>query len=66
MFVNIGGWAIGPNFHPLGLIVGSIIKKPGVVDDSIQIREYLYLTLDFDHESSTARLPPDLHKPWLT
>ena len=28
MFGNKAGWAIGPNFHPLGLIVGSIAEKP--------------------------------------
>ncbi len=50
MFGNKAGWAIGPNFHPLGLIVGSIAEKPGLVEGRIEAREYLYLTLDFDHE----------------
>lgn len=50
MFGRTGGWAMGPNFHPLGLIVGSIVEKPGVVDGRIEIRQYLYLTLEFDHE----------------
>jgi pyruvate/2-oxoglutarate dehydrogenase complex dihydrolipoamide acyltransferase (E2) component len=50
MFGNKAGWAMGPNFHPLGLIVGSIVKKPGLVDNSTLVREYLYLTIDFDHE----------------
>jgi pyruvate/2-oxoglutarate dehydrogenase complex dihydrolipoamide acyltransferase (E2) component len=49
MFGNTSGWAMAPNFHPLGLIVGSIVRKPGVVDDRIEVREYLSLTLDFDH-----------------
>jgi len=50
MFGNKAGWAIGPNFHPLGLLVGSIVEKPGVINRRIEVREYLYLTLDFDHE----------------
>ena len=50
MFRNNAGWAMGPNFHPLGLIVGGIARKPGAVDECIELREYLYLTLDFDHE----------------
>ena len=50
MFGNKAGWAIGPNFHPLGLIVGSIVKKPGLVGEQIEAREYLYLTIDFDHD----------------
>jgi pyruvate/2-oxoglutarate dehydrogenase complex dihydrolipoamide acyltransferase (E2) component len=31
------------------VIVGGITKKPGVVDDSIQIREYLHITVTADH-----------------
>lgn len=50
MFGNKAGWAMGPCFHPLGLFVGSIIEKHDVVSGHIEAREYLYLTLDFDHE----------------
>ncbi len=49
MFGDGGGWGIGLANHNLGVTVGGIVKKPGVVDDRIQIREYLGLTLDFDH-----------------
>jgi pyruvate/2-oxoglutarate dehydrogenase complex dihydrolipoamide acyltransferase (E2) component len=50
MFGNKAGWAMGSCFHPLGLFVGSIIEKHGEVSGRSEAREYLYLTLDFDHE----------------
>jgi pyruvate/2-oxoglutarate dehydrogenase complex dihydrolipoamide acyltransferase (E2) component len=44
------GWAIGMG-GPIAtlIIVGGITKKPGVVDDLIQIREYLHITVTVDH-----------------
>ena len=44
------GWTIGMG-GPIAtlVIVGGITKKPGVVDDSIQIREYLHITITADH-----------------
>lgn len=50
MFGNKAGWALAPNLHPLGLLVGSIVQKPAFVDGRVESREYLYLTLEFDHE----------------
>jgi pyruvate/2-oxoglutarate dehydrogenase complex dihydrolipoamide acyltransferase (E2) component len=50
MFGNQAGWGMGPNFHTLGLLVGSIVERPGVVNGRIEVREILYLTLDFDHD----------------
>lgn len=38
------------SIHPLCFSVGSIVKKPGVVDDKIEIREYLYITALADHD----------------
>ncbi len=32
-------------------ILGGIAEKPGVVDGNIAIREYLCMTLSFDHDS---------------
>jgi pyruvate/2-oxoglutarate dehydrogenase complex dihydrolipoamide acyltransferase (E2) component len=51
MFGKGGGWGIGflPT-HNLGVTVGGINKKPGVHNDEIAIREYLNLTLSFDHD----------------
>ncbi len=51
MFGKGGGWGIGflPT-HNLGITVGGITRKPGVFGDEIAIREYLNLTLSFDHD----------------
>jgi hypothetical protein len=52
MFEDGTGWAI-PIGHPQSLMmtVGGIGLKPGIVDGSIAIREYLSLTISFDHET---------------
>jgi len=45
------GWAI-----PLGgtttmlFVIGGITKKPGVINDAIQIREFLHVTITADHD----------------
>jgi pyruvate/2-oxoglutarate dehydrogenase complex dihydrolipoamide acyltransferase (E2) component len=50
MFGTGGGWAITmPNFT-LNVAVGGISKKPGVHEGEIAIREYLDLTVSFDHD----------------
>jgi pyruvate/2-oxoglutarate dehydrogenase complex dihydrolipoamide acyltransferase (E2) component len=51
MFEEGGGWVI-PIGHPQSLMitVGGIGVKPGVVDGHIAIRDYLSLTISFDHE----------------
>ena len=51
MFGRGGGWGFGIlPFHTLGLLVGGIAEKPGVVDGRIEIREYLDLTISVDHD----------------
>ena len=44
------GWAIGMG-GPIAtlVIIGGITKKPGVVGDAIEIREYLHVTITADH-----------------
>jgi len=51
MFGKGGGWGIGflPT-HNLGITVGGISRKPGVYEEKIAIREYLNLTISFDHD----------------
>jgi pyruvate/2-oxoglutarate dehydrogenase complex dihydrolipoamide acyltransferase (E2) component len=44
------GWAIPMGIHPLIVALGSIARKPGVVGDAIEIREYLSTTVLFDHD----------------
>ena len=51
MFGNGAGWGIPPAPPtPLMMTVGGIGQKPGVVDGHIAIRDYLSLTVSFDHE----------------
>lgn len=50
MFGNGGGWAIPFGVHTLDIALGGIAEKPGVVDGRIEIREYLSLTICFDHD----------------
>jgi pyruvate/2-oxoglutarate dehydrogenase complex dihydrolipoamide acyltransferase (E2) component len=51
MFGQGSGWGVAfLPLHTLGLTVGGLAQKPGVVDDQIVIREYLDLTITFDHD----------------
>jgi hypothetical protein len=45
-----GGWGIPVPNHTLQLTLGGIARKPGVIDDRIEIREYLSVTISFDHD----------------
>jgi pyruvate/2-oxoglutarate dehydrogenase complex dihydrolipoamide acyltransferase (E2) component len=51
MFGRGGGWGIGfmPT-HTLGITIGGISQKPGIYQGQITPREYLNLTLSFDHD----------------
>lgn len=49
MFGKRGGWAVTLPSHSLNVVVGGIVAKPGVVDGQIAIRDYLNLTVAFDH-----------------
>lgn len=50
MFGKGGGWAIPFGVHSLDLALGGIAVKPGVVNGSVEIREYLDVTVSFDHD----------------
>ena len=51
MFGKGAGWGIPPGDPPsLWVTVGGIGEKPGVVDGQIAVREYLSLTISFDHD----------------
>ena len=50
MFGKGAGWGI-PIAGTLMMTVGGIGEKPGVVDGQIAIRDYLSLTISFDHET---------------
>ena len=51
MFGTRGGWGIGflPS-HTLGLTVGGVSQKPGVRDGRVEVRDFLNLTVSFDHD----------------
>jgi pyruvate/2-oxoglutarate dehydrogenase complex dihydrolipoamide acyltransferase (E2) component len=50
MFGRHGGWGIpAPNFT-LTVTIGGIARKPGIVEDRIEIREFLDLTISVDHD----------------
>jgi hypothetical protein len=50
MFGSGTGWGLFPTPYTASLLVGSIARKPGVVDGKIEIREYLCLTVIVDHD----------------
>jgi hypothetical protein len=50
MFGEGDGWGIPLVSHTLCVTLGGIAEKPGAVDGRIEIREYLSLTVTFDHD----------------
>jgi pyruvate/2-oxoglutarate dehydrogenase complex dihydrolipoamide acyltransferase (E2) component len=51
MFGRGGGWGLGfLPLHTLGVLVGGIASKPAVHEGEIAIREFLNLTVSFDHD----------------
>lgn len=65
MYGSGGGWGFGfLPFHTLGVTIGGIVEKPGVVAGQIAIREYLDLSITLDHDivdgAPAARFANDL------
>jgi hypothetical protein len=50
MFGDGAGWGIPISMHTLTVTLGGIGQKPGIVGDQIQIRDYLSVTVSFDHD----------------
>ena len=50
MFGEGGGWAITRPFYTLAVAVGGIAERPILVDGRIETREFLSMTLSFDHD----------------
>ena len=50
LFGTGGGWGIPVPNHSLQLTLGGIGAKPGVVEGRIEVREYLSVTISFDHD----------------
>jgi pyruvate/2-oxoglutarate dehydrogenase complex dihydrolipoamide acyltransferase (E2) component len=43
-------WGFSPSNYGLSFTIGSIVKKPGILDNKVVIREFLYLTVFLDHD----------------
>jgi pyruvate/2-oxoglutarate dehydrogenase complex dihydrolipoamide acyltransferase (E2) component len=43
-------WGVPIGIHPLLIAVGGIAKKPGITNEQMSVREYLGLTVMFDHD----------------
>lgn len=50
MFGSLDGWLIPTSIHPLCFAVGSTVKKPGIFNDQVAVREYLKMTVLIDHD----------------
>jgi pyruvate/2-oxoglutarate dehydrogenase complex dihydrolipoamide acyltransferase (E2) component len=50
MFASGNGWAVSPTNYTLQLTVGGIGTRPRLVDGDLQSREFLSLTVTFDHD----------------
>jgi pyruvate/2-oxoglutarate dehydrogenase complex dihydrolipoamide acyltransferase (E2) component len=50
MFGGGMGWGIPLTNYTLGIALGGISEKPGVVDGRIEIREYLSVTISANHD----------------
>lgn len=48
-YADQGGWGIVHSFETSHFMIGGIAKKPVVIDDKIEIREILNLTVMVDH-----------------
>lgn len=50
MFGRTPAWPISSGSHTLLFALGSLSRKPGVVEDRIEPREYLHMTILIDHD----------------
>jgi pyruvate/2-oxoglutarate dehydrogenase complex dihydrolipoamide acyltransferase (E2) component len=50
MFGSGAAWGIPITFHSLGMTIGGIAEKPGIIDGRIEVRRFLSVTLSVDHD----------------
>ncbi len=66
MMGKLNGWFIPTSVHPICFGISSIVKKPVVVENKIEIREILNMTILLDHDvidgAPMARFISDLSK----
>ena len=48
---SVSGWAIPYSIHPVSFTLGSIVKKPCAIENSVQIRDLLAMTVLIDHDT---------------
>jgi len=51
-FGSLNAWFIHKSVHPVSFGIGSVLKKPMVVNNEIKIREVLHLTVLLDHDAA--------------
>lgn len=47
---RVNGWFIHKSVHPVSFGVGSVLKKPVVIDGEVKVREILNMTILVDHD----------------
>jgi pyruvate/2-oxoglutarate dehydrogenase complex dihydrolipoamide acyltransferase (E2) component len=66
MMGKINGWFIPTSVHPICFGIGSVVKKPVVIQNEIKIREILFMTILLDHDvvdgANMARFVNELSK----
>jgi pyruvate/2-oxoglutarate dehydrogenase complex dihydrolipoamide acyltransferase (E2) component len=50
MFGTGSGWGIPVPNHTLQLTLGGVGEKPGVVNHRVEVRQYMSITISFDHD----------------
>jgi pyruvate/2-oxoglutarate dehydrogenase complex dihydrolipoamide acyltransferase (E2) component len=50
MIGKVNGWFIHRSVHPVSFGIGSVIKKPVVIDNEVRIRDILNMTVLVDHD----------------
>jgi hypothetical protein len=45
-----GGWGLAPAGQSVLLIVGGITRKPAAIEERVELRDMLNLTVAFDHD----------------
>ncbi len=46
-----GGWILPTrSLHNLSIALGSVMKKPWVVDGAVKVRDILHMTVTFNHD----------------
>ena len=66
MYGKINGWFVPISIHPVCFGIGSVMKKPVVIGDKIEIRDIMNMTVLIDHDvidgGSMARFISALNK----